>query len=336
MSKPHPFKAAVVQAAPVFLDLQATVDKAVALIDEAGANGAKLIAFPETWIPGYPFWIWLGSPAWGMQFVQRYHDNSLQSGSIQEQQLCSAAKRNSIYILMGHSEKIGASLYMAQWLITPEGEVIIRRRKLKPTHVERSLFGDGDGSDLLVQDTDIGHIGALCCWEHLQPLTKYGMYSMHEQIHVASWPSFSLYNNVAYALGSELNMAASQVYAAEGQCFVLAACGVVSQEMVDLLVDTPDKAQLFRTGGGYSMIFAPDGSPLCKHLPEHEEGILYADIDLSLISIAKSVADPVGHYARPDVTRLMLNRNGANCVETFSTPIQPMTVTVEGVETQSK
>lgn len=322
MTKHPQFKAAVVQAAPVFLNLQATVDKAIALIDEAAAKGAKLIAFPETWIPGYPFWIWLGSPAWGMQFVQRYHDNSLQSGSSQEEQLCQAAKRNKIYVVMGHSEKIGGSLYMAQWLISPEGEVLTRRRKLKPTHVERTVFGDGDGRDITVQPTEIGNIGSLCCWEHLQPLTKYAMYSMHEQVHIASWPSFSVYNNIAYALGAELNMAASQIYAAEGQCFVLAACGVVSPEMIELLVDTPDKAQFIRQGGGYSMIFAPDGSPLCKHLAENEEGILYADIDLSLISIAKSVADPVGHYARPDVTRLMFNKNGANSVEAFSTPMK--------------
>ncbi|MGF1475794.1 MAG: carbon-nitrogen hydrolase family protein [Geminicoccaceae bacterium] len=305
----NPFKVAAVQAAPSFLDKDATVDKAVSLIDQAGSQGVKLIAFPETWVPGYPWWIWLGAPAWGMQFVQAYADNSPLAGGPEEQRLRDAARRNGIHVAMGLSERIGGSLYMAQWLIGADGEMIARRRKLKPTHVERTVFGEGDGSDIAVHDTSLGRLGALCCWEHLQPLTKYAMYAQNEQIHIASWPSFSLYRGMAYALGPELNTAASQMYAAEGQCFVIASCATVSDAMVERLCDTPDKQAFLKPGGGYARIFGPDGSPLGEPLAEDQEGLVVAEIDLGMIAIAKSAADPVGHYSRPDVMRLLINRS---------------------------
>lgn len=306
----HPkFRAAAVQAAPVFLDLDASIDKAIALIAEAAKNGAKLIAFPETWLPGYPWFIWLDSPAWSMQFVQRYHDNSLVYGSAQAERIVQAAKAHAITVVMGHSEKHGGSLYMGQWIIGADGQTVAQRRKLKPTHVERTVFGEGDGSDLAVHDTPLGRIGALCCWEHLQPLSKYAMYAQNEQVHVAAWPSFSLYRGGAYALGPEVNNAASRIYAVEGQCFVLAPCATVSKEMVAMLCgDDPMKKQLLLEGGGFATIYAPDGQLMHEPLPEGQEGIVYAELDLGMISLAKAAADPAGHYARPDVTRLLFDR----------------------------
>lgn len=308
MPTTHPtFRAAAVQAAPVFLDLEATVDKCVDLVAEAAAEGAQLIAFPETFIPGYPWFIWLDSPAWGMQFVQRYHDNSLVYGSPQADRLARAAKEHEIVVALGHSEKYQGSLYMGQWIIGADGETIARRRKLKPTHVERTVFGEGDGSDLAVHDTPLGRMGALCCWEHLQPLSKYAMYAQNEQVHIAAWPSFSVYRGAANALGPEVNTAASQVYAVEGQCFVVAPCATVSDEMVQTLCTDDTKRALLLRGGGFARIYAPDGTLMHEPLPEDEEGIVYADLDLGAISVAKAAADPAGHYSRPDVTRLLLD-----------------------------
>ncbi len=274
MTTLHPkFRAAAVQAAPVFLDLDASVDKAVRLIGEAAAGGAQLVAFPETWLPGYPWFIWLDSPAWGMQFIQRYHDNSLVYGSEQAERIAQAAKRHHIMVVMGLSEKQGGSLYMGQWIIDADGETVAMRRKLKPTHVERTVFGEGDGSDLSVYDTPLGRVGALCCWEHLQPLSKYAMYAQNEQVHIAAWPSFSLYRGGAYALGAEVNNAATQVYAVEGQCFVIAPCATVSKEMVQLLCgDDPMKRQLLLEGGGFARIYAPDGQLMHAPLPEARRG----------------------------------------------------------------
>ncbi|SEC72881.1 aliphatic nitrilase [Streptomyces sp. 3213] len=309
------FKAAVVQAEPVWLDADATIDKSIGLIEEAARAGARLIAFPETFVPGYPWWLWLDSPAAGMQFVGRYHENSLTLDGPRFQRLLDAARVNSIAVALGFSERGGGSLYMGQAVISADGKLVGARRKLKPTHVERTMFGEGDGSDLVVHDTELGRVGALCCWEHLQPLTKYAMFSQHEQVHVAAWPSFSVYKGAAYALGPEVNTAASQIYAAEGQVFVLVPCAVVGEAAIELFCDTPVKQQLLQRGGGFARIYGPDGRPLADPLPEDTEGILYADIDLTAIPFAKAAADPVGHYARPDVTRLLLNRAERRPVE---------------------
>lgn len=322
MAVKHPkYRVAAVQAAPAFLDLDAGVDKAVRLIAEAAHGGAKLVAFPETWIPGYPWFIWLDSPAWGMQFIQRYHDNSLVYGTPQADRIAQAAKQHGIAVAMGHSEKSGGSLYMGQWLIGADGQTIAKRRKLKPTHVERTVFGEGDGSDLTVHDTALGRLGALCCWEHLQPLSKYAMYAQDEQVHIAAWPSFSLYRGGAYALGPEVNTAASRIYAVEGQCFVVAPCAIVSKDMIQMLCgDDKTKRQLLLEGGGFAQIYAPDGQLMHAPLPEGQEGLVYADIDLGMISLAKAAADPAGHYSRPDVTRLLLNKTPGDRVVSHMMP----------------
>ena len=314
------YKVAVVQAAPVFLDLDATLEKGIALVEEAAENGARLIGFPETWIPGYPWWIWLESPIGGLRFVQQYHENSLQKESPQLQKLCDVARDNDIFVVMGASERSGGSLYISQFFIDPDGSLLDVRRKLKPTHVERTVFGDGHGNNLRVFDTDLGRIGGLCCWEHLQPLSKYAMYAQNEQVHIGAWPTFSLYRDKAYSLGPELNMAVSSVYAAEGQCYFLAPCGVISDEMVQLMADTPLNQELLPRGGGHAMIFGPDGAPMCDYMDDDAEGLLYADIDLGAIAIAKSFADPAGHYSRPDVTRLLLNTTPVAPVEYLNEP----------------
>lgn len=311
------FKVAAVQAAPEFLDLEKGVAKAIRLIEEASAAGAALIAFPEVWLPGYPWWVWLDSPAWGMQFVRRYFENSLEVGSEHFEKLQAAAAEYRIHVVLGFSERSGGSLYIAQAIIDDCGKLIATRRKLKPTHAERTVYGEGDGSHLAVHDTSLGRMGALCCAEHIQPLSKYAMYSQHEQIHIAAWPSFSVYRGAAFQLSAEANNAASQIYALEGQCYVLAPCATVSKSMLDMLVDTPGKAALLGEGGGFAMIYGPDGAPLCKPLDETEEGLLYADVDLGLIGVAKAAYDPVGHYSRPDVVRLLFNRNPSAHVHDF-------------------
>lgn len=290
------------------MDLTASIDKAIALIEEAADNGAELIAFSECWLPGYPWWVWLSAPANNIKYFQKYHENCLVRDSDSFNRICAAAEQNKLFVSLGASERDHGSLYISQFLIGDDGALIKARRKLKPTHVERTVFGEGDGSDLEVSETSLGRIGQLNCWEHLQPLTKYAMYAMHEQVHVAAWPAFSCYPQ-AYSLGPELSTSISRVYAAEGQCYVLAPCSVISREMVDLLVEVPEQEQLISEGGGHARIFGPDGSMLCEPIPEKKEGLLYADIDLGAIAIAKSFADPVGHYSRPDVTQLLLNRS---------------------------
>ncbi|MDX7992054.1 carbon-nitrogen hydrolase family protein [Xenorhabdus littoralis] len=308
MSITTTYRIAAVQAAPVFLNLEATIEKTISLIESAANHGAKLIAFPETWIPGYPWFIFLDSPLWGMQFLKQYHSNSLVIDSQQYQRIEQAAADNNIVVVLGFSEKDNGSLYISQSIIDPTGKTLLTRRKLKPTHAERMIFGEGDGSSLNVIETSLGKIGALNCWEHIQPLFKYAMFAQNEQVHIGSWPSFSIYKGRFHALSGEMNIAVSNVYALEGQCFFIGACGVVSQEIIDIVCQTETHRSLLETGGGYACIYGPNGKQLAKPLPPDEEGLLYADIDLSDITLAKAVADPVGHYSRSDITCLLLDK----------------------------
>lgn len=315
MSMSQPFLAAAVQAAPAYLDLQAGVEKTIALIEEAAEKGAKLVAFPECWIPGYPFWAWLDAPAAAMRYVGLHAQNCMTADGPEAQAIAEAARENDISVVLGYSERCAGSLYIAQLIIDSDGTILAARRKLKATHIERTVFGEGDGSDIKVHETALGRIGALCCWEHINPLTKYAMFAQDEQIHVGAWPSFSLYPDMAYALGPEVNGALSQVYAAEGQCFVIASCGVISPEMIEQLCDTPAKQEMLKAGGGQAMIWGPDGRPLAEPFAPDAEGLVMAEIDLSMIPYAKAAGDPVGHYARPDVFRLLFNPEPAPRVQ---------------------
>lgn len=309
MPHPSPFLAAAVQAAPAFLDFEAGVAKTVALMDEAGAQGVRLLAFPEAWIPGYPFWIWVTSPLEAIGLARRYQDHSLTVDSEAFTRIAEAARRNNLHVVLGVSERDHGSLYLGQAIIGADGRILAYRRKLRPTHVERSVFGDGDGSDLAVHDTPLGRLGALNCWEHLQPLVKGAMFAQHEEIHVASWPSLSSASGGAtYALGREVNLAASQVYAAEGGCYVLAATQLVTLDVLRVQSELLGREAPFPLGGGCSMIYGPDGRPLAEFLPEDAEGLVVAEIDPSAIAFAKALADPVGHYARPDVLCLTHDR----------------------------
>jgi len=164
----------------------------------------------------------------------------------------------------------------------------------------------------------IGRVGQLSGWAHIQPLSKYAMYAQNEQVHVAAWPNLALYEGTAYALGHQVNNAASMIYAVEGSCFVLAPCSLVTKEMQDMLCEgKPELEALCPVGGGHTAIFAPDGSEMAERIPHDQEGLMYADIDLHMIGYAKAAADPAGHYAKRDSTRLLINRKKQRPVVQF-------------------
>ncbi len=317
------FRAAAVQAESVWGDLAGGIDKLVGYAEDAKANGADIVAFPETWLPGYPWFLWLDSVAWQSQYLVPYAAHSIEIGDASWERIRATAKQVGLTIAFGFSERRGGSLYMAQAVVDETGEPLLTRRKLKPTHVERTQFGDGDGSDLQVVDTPVGRVGALNCWEHLQPLTKYAMYAQDEQLHIAGWPSFSIFEGAAFALGPEVNTGASRQYAVEGQCFVLAPCGLIGPAAHEHFADSDTKRQLLNLGGGHARIYGPDGRELAAPLEPAREGILYADIDYATILAAKNAADPVGHYSRPDVFTLRVRAEGrlANVVGPERVPV---------------
>ncbi|ATY62512.1 cyanide hydratase [Cordyceps militaris] len=292
---------AVTQAEPVWLDLDAAVDKTCALISEAAKNGAKIIVFPEAWIPGYPAWIW--SRPMDPELTTRYIQNSLKLDSPQATKITQSAAEHGIVVVLGFSENVNGSLYLSQAVIDADGTIRVARSKIKATHMERTVFGDSYGNCLdSVADTEVGRVGALNCWEHLQPLLKYHLYSQREQIHVASWPP--VYNDVPDACLESMSAkgisATVQVYAIESQAFVLHCTAVMSQRGIDLL--RLSRGSLISTpGGGHSAVFGPDGAKLSVDIPEDEEGIIYATIDLDEILKARAFIDVCGHYSRPDL-----------------------------------
>lgn len=301
-------RVAAVQAEPVWMDLDGTVDKTIDFIKKAAQEGVDLIAFPETWIPGYPVFLWTVPIPETMAYVGPYHENSMSVDSPQLTRIREAARDNKIMVVLGFSEKAFGTLYMAQVIIGSNGQVLLHRRKLKPTHVERTLFGEGDGSDIKVVETELGRIGALNCWEHFQPLTKYAMYAQNEQIHVSGWPCFGVLDMVP-ALSHDANVfGASKVYAIEGSTFVLTPTQIMSDEGIkNFLLADGSVPPIYNGGGGYATVFGPDSAVLSTPLPPDVEGFVTADIDLGMIDFAKNAADPAGHYSRPDVTQLILH-----------------------------
>ncbi|MBR0794918.1 carbon-nitrogen hydrolase family protein [Bradyrhizobium jicamae] len=314
-------RAGVVQAAPVFMNLRATLDKTIALIEQAAKDDVELLAFPELWIPGYPWFIWVESPIEWYRHIGAYHANSLAVDSSEMRAIRDAAAKASMHVVLGYSEKATNSRYMSQSLILPNGEIGFARRKIKPTSGERMLFGEGDGSDLKVLQTSIGRIGALNCWENLLSFCRNALIGMHEEIHIGAWPSMNMGRGLGTAdqFGPNKLRSLSTVTAIEGSLFCLTATSVFAKDQIDMIADTELKAKMLLPDesclGGFSMIYGPDGMPLVEPLDENREGIVVADLDLDLIPKAKLFFDPAGHYTRNDIFRFDVNhasRRGAH------------------------
>ena len=289
------FMAAAIQASPMFLDREATTDKACRLVDEAAGRGAQLIVFPETWVPTYPFWDMRRPDAW----LELYR-NAVEVPSAATEQLGEAARRASAYVVVGINERDAqtkGTLYNSILYMGPDGAVLGVHRKLMPSVTERLVWGMGDGSGLHVFDTPIGRLGGLICWEHEMTLVKYAMYARGEQVHASVWPAWTFQRD-------HIQFGTRQ-YAYEGKCFVVVACGVL--EHASMPEGWRSSSEGHVADGG-SAIIGPDGNYLAGPVYEREE-ILYADIDLRLVAAAKREVDVAGHYARPDVVRLLFDQS---------------------------
>ncbi len=303
-------KVAAVQAAPVWMDAQGTLDNTIALIEEAGQKDVKLIAFGEVWLPGYPFTIWLQPPMVAMDVVMQHRMNAITTDGPEMRAVQNAAARAGTWVMLGFAERDRGSIYCSQALIDDQGTLVMTRRKLRPTHMERTVWGEGPVTDIKIVDTPFGKVGGLCCWENIQPLNRQGMYQLGEQIHVACWPSFGMFKGMmdAYALSAEANTNESASYALQGGCFVLSANSIITEESLDAItMGNEDLRQMVHPGGGAAAVFAPNGYRLTEPLDEFSDGLAIGEIDLAMIEGAKVFADPAGHYYRPDVARHVLD-----------------------------
>ncbi|KAF7190321.1 Arylacetonitrilase [Pseudocercospora fuligena] len=299
---PKTVRVAVTQHEPVWLDLEGGVLKTISIIKEAAGAGAKLVAFPECWIPGYPAWIW--SRPVDFDLGVKYVENSLKIDSSEMQRIRAAAAENQISVALGFSEREGESVYIAQALIDENGDLKMSRRKMKPTHMERTIFGDASGQCLakVVDVTDVGKVGGLSCWEHIQPLLKYYTSSQGEQIHIGAWPVLDDFIDGSpgfYSMSTEGCRTASQSYAMESGSFVLHCTTVLTDKGIDQM-GTKGSPLMGAPNKGSSCIIGPDGRVLSKS-GHPNETLLIGELDLQLVTKTKTFADSAGHYSRPDL-----------------------------------
>ena len=299
-STPSPFTVAAVHAASEFLDLEASVEKACRLISEAGSGGARLIVFPETFLPGYPFWIWSHTPGEGAPLFARLFGQAVELPGEATRRIGEAARGARAWVCMGLNERDGGTLYNTLAWFDSEGRLVARHRKLQPTNAERTIWGRGDGRDVFVLDTPLGRVGGLICFEHSMDLNRYALIALGQQIHVAAWPAISAMTADPNSGNFDnLTETAIKYHALAAQAYVICAQSRIDQATIDAieLTDQPDKIRL---GGGLSAIVAPNATYVAGPHRD-EEAILYGEIDLGMIPYAKFFADSAGHYARPDV-----------------------------------
>jgi nitrilase len=304
---PSPHRVAVVQHPPVALHREKTLERGVELLEEAAAGGARLVSFPEAWVPGYPEWIWRLRPGDDYQLTGDIHrrllENAVDLKSGQLKPIQAAARRLKVTVSMGIHEREGefsrGTLYNTVVLIGPDGALMNRHRKLMPTNPERMVWGTGDASGLRVSETPSGRVGALICWENYMPLARFSIFAQGCEIYIApTWDEGDMW------------LSTMRHIAAEGRCWVLGNGS--SMRGKDIPRDFPNRNKLFPDleswfNPGDSVIVDPFGKVVAGPLHE-KHGILYADCDPARASAAKRTLDIAGHYGRPDIFRLEVNR----------------------------
>lgn len=314
-------RVAAVQAAPVMLDTDASIDKVCNFVAEAAANGAKVIAFPEAFIPGYPWWIWLDSPILGMDLYCRLYTQAIEIPSRQVARLSQAAKDAGVYYCVSVTEKDGGSLYLTQLWFNPNGDLMGKHRKMKATSNEMTVWGDGDASMMPVFETEYGRLGGLQCWEHYIPFNVATMAEKNEQIHVSSWPIGMPDPSASFA--DEQCYVGAQYYALATGTFTLCSSQIWTKEQEEVCCKNEAQKQVMAYGHGFTRIVSPTGMVLAK-MEHDEEGICYADIDLGLIPVAKYFMDPAGHYSTPGNMQLYVDASRQKAVHIKGEKDQPV------------
>jgi nitrilase len=312
MAEKTSIRVAAVQMAPDLETPDGTVSKVLAAIADAAEKGARLVVFPETFVPWYPYFSFVHPPVLtGAEHIRLYDNAVVVPGPVTEA-VATTARRHGVVVALGINERDHGSLYNTQLVFDADGRLVLRRRKITPTFHERMIWGQGDGAGLAVVDTAAGRIGALACWEHYNPLARYALMAQHEEIHVAQFPG----SMVGPIFADQIEVTIRH-HALESGCFVVNATGWLTEDQI-ARISPDEKLRRALRGGCMTAIVSPEGAHMAPPLTQGE-GIVLADLDMGLIIKRKRMMDSVGHYARPELLHLVVDNRPARPLESLST-----------------
>ncbi len=313
------FKVAAVQAAPVFLDTLATIDKACRLIREAAGQGASLVVFPEVFVPAYPYWSWVGNPVAASPWFQKLCEAAVEVPGPEIARVAQTARDCGVYVAIGINERAARSvslLYNTLLFIGPDGALLGRHRKLMPTWAEKLSWAPGDGAGLRVHHTRVGPVGMLACGENTNTLARFSLLAQGELVHLASYIALPV-APPDYDMAEAIKLRA-MAHSFEGKVYTVVSCSTISAEIVEQMdaAFPGSRAQLARKNSAFSGVIGPDGRLVGQPLSD-DEGIVYADIDLARCIQPRQMHDITGNYNRFDVFDLKVDRRGLQAA-TFS------------------
>ncbi len=322
MDKKTMVRAAAAQIAPDLTSREKTLARVLETIREAASKGAELIVFPETFVPWYPYFSFVLPPVLSGKEHVRLYEEAITVPSAATDAVAASAREHGIVVVLGINERDHGSLYNTQLVFDADGRMILKRRKITPTFHERMIWGQGDASGLKVVDSRVGRIGALACWEHYNPLARYALMAQHEEIHVAQFPG-----SMVGPIFAEQMEVTIRHHALESGCFVVNATGWLTDEQIVSI--TPDQSlQKALRGGCMTAIISPEGKHLAPPITEGE-GLLIADLDMTLIVKRKRMMDSVGHYARPELLHLVIDGRATAPMVASRTSFEPAPASAE-------